>query len=178
MILGIDIDNTITNTAPLVMDYIRKYSPELEMSDIHNLDNPKMLKFFHTYLEDIFKNVTLKDNAKEVINHLHELGYKIIIITARGDRLNRDYFEVSYNYLSNQGINFDKLVAKSGKKGIDAKRENVDIFIDDEEFNLDDVHKEGIKCFKFNSNHKTSKYETFDNWLEIDKYLTNLVRGN
>src|SRR5574344_1341554 len=162
MTIGIDIDNTITNTEEKCYEYVKRLAPNLANLNLHDLNNPDMFNFYTKYLCEILQSVTLKRNAKEVINYLHENGFKIVLITARGATIKKDLNGITKNYLKLNEIYYDKLVTDSLDKGKDAYKNQVDYFIDDEEFNLDNVVKYNIKCFKF-ANHKPSKYLTFNN---------------
>lgn len=171
MIIGIDIDNTITNTEEKALEYVKKYNPNLINYNLHNVKLKELARFYKKYLNQIFMEVTLKENVKETLENFHKRGYKIIFITARSTDLDISFEEITKEYLKSNNIIYDKLIMKSSNKGIDAERENVDIFIDDKEDNLDSVASKNIECLKFVKQKTNNKYQEFDNWLDIEKYI-------
>ena len=102
--IGIDIDDTITNTNCLVRRYFRN-SKDKELID--NMDdiikgfyvNEKTVEFYKS-LNGVFLNqVKLKKDVVEVIDQLHSIGYKIIFITARNDEYYGDAYKMCSNFL-------------------------------------------------------------------------------
>ena len=95
MKIGVDIDDTITNSWPTLS---KEYSKVLGISEYDLIkDKPyysKVIQEKYT-MEEYFKKITpindkinpilpIKDNVKEVIDKLYELGHTITFITARG----------------------------------------------------------------------------------------------
>ena len=175
MIIGIDIDNTITNTYAKTMEYLAFYDQDCD--DWHNLKPDQKKEFLELYIEKIMGECTLKDYVIEAFNELKKLGYKIILITARNNNyspkvkdLTIAYFK-KYNLPIDEIIFDDKLIAK---KGPTAHKNKVSLFIDDKEENLDDVNSYHIECLKFASKKEPknqSKYKTFTNWYDIIEYI-------
>ena len=90
MNIGIDIDDTLTNTNEASEEYVLKY--ETEHPDIKidhyklirgKLDTPELKEFFSENARNICDNATIKEDAKNIIDKLRSEGYKIYFITAR-----------------------------------------------------------------------------------------------
>ena len=83
MNIGIDIDNTLTDSYELVDEYLIKYYKDY-------LDrNEKMIAWELLYKEhsnEFGNKIPIKQGAKEVISKLHDEGFRIIFITARSDK--------------------------------------------------------------------------------------------
>lgn len=169
--IGIDIDDTITETTITGNKYVKIFNSSYK--DYHDLPEDKYYQFLNLYLSEIIMNNTLKSGVKEAFEFLHKNNYKIIIITARNNIYTPNAKELTIKFFEQQGLKYDKIIfddLKTEDKGIPAKENNVDIFIDDKEEVLDKVASVGIKCIRF-ANTKNSKYQTFNSWLEIIEYL-------
>ena len=183
MRIGIDIDDTLTNTYEYTIRVISK---------IYNLDYKKLLrkkmnydelkinypKVFEkeTYEKEI-KNVKLKENAKKVINKLYK-NNEIIIITARNKNECKLPYNLCYNYLTKNKIKFNELIVEAMDKGRICYENKIDLFIDDSINNCLNVLEYGIDTFIFdNIYNKNTKIKRVKNWLEINKYIERINNG-
>ncbi len=168
MNIGIDIDNTITDTSILA----NRLANNIKMcKTYHDLDKNDIKKFLTEYLDDIVYNVTLKDDVLTVLNKWQSKGYKIIFITARGsdnvDKLvNEKAIYLTSMYFKKLNIPFDEIVFFKSSKAKTVKDYNLDLFIDDKENVLHEIANLGIKVLRFTD--LESKYETVNSWHEID----------
>ncbi len=175
MVIGVDIDNTITNTHIATMKYLQMY--DKNCSNWHNLSLDKQKEFLMLYVDNIIREATLKDYVKEGFLELHKLGYKIVLITARNNEESPNVKRLTEETLNKWGLYYDKILFDddlTDKKGERAKSLNVEIFIDDKEHNLDDVASYGIEGLRFDfrgDGKITSKYKTFNNWRDIIEYI-------
>ncbi len=184
MRIGIDVDDTITNSYDTIIDLISKVynkdSNELKEKgttyyDIieDHVNFPGYTKFAADNFDTIMPNIPLIDNAKEVINKLHEDGHQIIIITARNDREYSNPYMTTYLYLVKHDILFDKILVNMPDKGPLCKKENIDIFIDDSVINCESAINNGINTYlfdrTFNRNNKDIKRVL--NWEEVYKII-------
>ena len=82
--IGIDLDYTLFDTA-LKFDYYKEIFCRKNNYSFYEFEsNPNIrYRFYCRYLNNVYKNLSLKKDAREVINNLYEEGYKIIFITAR-----------------------------------------------------------------------------------------------
>lgn len=168
MILGIDIDDTITNTYDSLSTYAQEYTiselhrqPDYENVDCSTHRYTKSMmhwsdeeehNFFIKYYEKVIGEVKTKFLASKYLKKLQEDGHKIVLITARF-RLDEVFSveELTKNYIKENNIPCDKLIIDAQNKGKVAKEENIDIFIDDSYINCKEVSKEGIKVYMMDS---------------------------
>ena len=113
MRIGIDIDDTITNSTEVVREYMEKYD-NLYCDDKHLINKIDEIvrgtfadeaakRFFKDFSKEMGNKIQLKDNAKEIIDKLKNDGNEIYIITARSDVYyeNAQKFCEEYLYLIN-----------------------------------------------------------------------------
>lgn len=168
MIIGIDIDSTITNTGAKTKECLKAFAPEFD--DYHKLPKNKYEEFLDKYEGYIHKTCNLKPGVSEAFKYFKESGYKIIIITARNTTHCKNQKDITINYFKYHNLQYDKIIFDMSKKGVCAYENNVSIFIDDREENLDDVSQYGIECLHFSSDTH-SKYKTFTDWRDIAEYI-------
>lgn len=182
MNIGLDIDDTMTNTSELKIEYFRKYFKIDDMNKLIDMLNPKKIDgelsdFFEDNLLEMTRTYTLKENVKEVIDRLRSKGHKIFIITARGCRIDGGIVEETKKYLDNNGIVVDKVILKLREK-TDACIENkIDIMVDDSISILEELKKNNIKTVLFNSivnNNIDTDIDRVNNWIEVENYIDNL----
>ena len=82
MTIGVDIDDTITNSSELIIKYVKKFfntdNPAL-ISNVMHLTKieDKLLEFYEKYLYELMNTYTIKENAKEVIDRLRARVIKL-----------------------------------------------------------------------------------------------------
>ena len=146
MRIGIDIDNTITNTREVIMAYVCKFDQENGFKtevDLSHYSLEKSLmwdellikRFLNTYLTDIYTYVIPKPHALEVIDELHR-NHSIILITSRNQR-DESITEATLKWLSKYNLEYDKLVMNKTdnmhhfSKLADCLENQIDIMIED-----------------------------------------------
>lgn len=169
MVIGLDIDDTITDTLGVMMAYAQKFTiedlgREIEIQeisgefigpdyvqDLHNWDREAELRFFKKYFKNMIQETTPFFFAKEIISKFRKEGHKVILITARFDEVLDDGFfditEATTAWLEKHQIEYDKLIVNAQNKGEVAKENNVDVFVDDSLKNCISVANKGIKTF-------------------------------
>lgn len=173
MVLGIDIDDTLTKTTENIQRFLDEFDKSAK--NYHKLSPEKYEEFLYLYIEKIMATNPLKENAKECLDKLHNMGHKIILITARNNFCSPNVKDITLKYLKEQEIYYDKIIfddAVTGYKGSVAKKEHVDLFIDDKEEVLDEIATYGIKVLRFTS--EKSKYPTFTDWNKVVEYIERL----
>jgi len=195
MIIGIDIDNTLTDIEEELNEAAFKYAKELGKKvdfsedigeDSKNNGNIYKEKFNFTYnelkyfLKDIQEEIINKAKPRsytvEIIKDLRKKGNKIYIITARDSEFHNDPYMLSKNWLDKNDIEYDKLIVNAREKAPICKKEKVDLFIDDSLNNCIDVSNEGIRVIRIsNSKEKHGNIITLSNWQDIAKYIENEV---
>ena len=187
MVIGIDIDDVITDSSELIMEYAKKYLKSDDINLINNLlhgndVNDELMNFYSNYLLKIQANYKLKENVKEVIDRLKLDGHKIVIITARGtgkahpSLLKLDQISVATKYLKKHQINYDKIIFRARDKREVCIENNLDFLIDDSVVVLESIKDTNVKPVFFNSiSNKAIKtdFHTVSSWLEIEEYINN-----
>ena len=129
-----------------------------------------MRNFMKQYMHEIIMNATAKDGAKEVINKLKAEGHKIVIITSRNDEYFIEPYRNSELWLKKQGIMYDKLIVNGTDKAKECIENDIDVFIDDHTYFLDEVNqKTNTKIFMFDSpyNQECTNYTRVNSWKEV-----------
>ena len=171
MKIGIDIDNTITNTSILANRLANNIKT---CNTYHDLEKNDIKKFLTKYLDDIVYNATLKDNVLDVLNKWQSKGYKIIFITARGtdnvdELVNEKAIYLTSIYFKKMNIPFDEIVFFKNSKADTCKKYELDVFIDDKESVLDEVRDKKINTIRFTDSE--SKHKTARSWHDVYKII-------
>lgn len=177
MNIGIDIDDTITNTYNTLLtvismkyglDYKEFIKMNLNYDQVYNKfeDFYKYKKDLHTFMA---KAVTLKENVVEILKKLKEEGNNIILITARNYGEYDDPYKITTEYLEKNNVPYDKLFVNVLEKGDFCKKENIDIFIDDNIKHCSSVNNVGIRTVQFDTSFvpKLDSVEHVSSWLEF-----------
>lgn len=172
MILGIDIDDTITNTSKTVREYLKAEYPDYD--EYKKLPRKEYRKFLKKNLDKMRNEYTLKEGVKEAWEYFKENNFDIIIITARSNKFSRNNIKNTIKFLERHNIWYDKIYFKQAKKGKKAFKNHVDLFIDDKEQVLDGVYSYGITCLCMGH---SEKYLSFDNWYQILDYIKEEYHG-
>ena len=93
MVIGIDIDDTITETTLSALEHLAKYN--CKVLDHHNLSNNDYDEFMELYIKSIMKIANLKVGVRDAFKYLNNSGYKIIIITARNNKYSSEVLRIT-----------------------------------------------------------------------------------
>ena len=202
MVIGLDIDDTITDTLAVMMAYAQKFTIEdlgreidiKEISnnrldidyvqDIHAWSREEELKFFWKYYRQMIEQTTPFFFAKEIISKLKEEGHAIILITARWDEVVEDGLapakEITETWLKKHGIEYDKLIVNAQNKGEIAKENNVDVFVDDSLKNCISAASKGIKTFimdnRCNANSNAEGVTRVFSWPHLEHEIRKEIK--
>ena len=165
MNIGIDIDDTISNTYEMSLAYAFKFNKD-DLKRESNIDSLKCdnhyfktifnwsdqddYDFWKKYFRNITDEVHVKPFAKEVINKLKEEGNKIILISARN--FDDDFEPKLYTqkWLDKNGIKYDELIISEEKRSV-IEEKNIDVFIDDSISNMRRLKDLNIKLLLMDS---------------------------
>ncbi len=148
MNIGIDIDDTISETFEALLPYAQKYTigdlkrkSEIDMNQnfldhfyivsMNKWNKEEAMNFWNKYYAEILKGVNIKKFASKVIDKLKEEGHKIYLITARWDMPNDNIQEITKQWLKENNVEYDELIINASDKLQLIKEKNIDIFIDD-----------------------------------------------
>lgn len=191
MVIGIDMDDTICSTNELIIEVADQYDKEvLGGSGVKNVEAyefnemmgwPEGMKgqFFADRLEYIMSHSKIKDDAREVINKLHDEGNKIVIISFRKDKYLKDPYKLTENWLKENDVHYDKLFVNTGTKTDECIENNVKLFIDDKESHCEDVSNAGIDVLLFTNayNHDEKRFHRVNNWKEVYEFIKENYNG-
>ncbi len=182
MNIGIDIDDTITNTFDYLMPYIAEYfNTDIKYLKTNNISysnlpeewKKKEFELAKTYYDKVILNTPIKLDAVKYIKKIKELKHSIIIITARNTNMYVDPYKLSTEQLKKHGIYYDKLICSFDKAKV-CMEENIDLLIDDSIYNCELTNKLKIETLLFNcksNNNIETRLTRVNNWKEVYDYI-------
>lgn len=199
MNIGIDIDDTISDTYATLLEYAQKYTiEELKRNPI--LDNTKVtnhsyielmhhwtkeeaLKFWDRYYAEILRKVNIKTFAADKIKKLKEKGHKIYLITARWDIENDNVKEITLEWLRNNDVQYDEFFMNAEEKLKIVKDKNINVFVDDSFDNCKSIaYGSNIKVFlmdtKVNQSLQDEKITRVYSWPHLYQEIIKLKGEN
>ena len=193
MNIGIDIDNTITDTLPILKRYCQKYNDEevkrnLRMHEegftsytLFDWTEEENMIFCVKYLEEAVSQATLKENAKEVIKKLKDAGHTINIISSRAAPMFKTPYETTEKYLKEKGIEYDNILVGSIDKKQICIENKIDIMMEDEPHYIEAL-KEIIPVIVFDYEYNRScngkNVIRVNAWNEIYDIIEKLKNNN
>lgn len=191
MIIGIDIDDTITKTTEQIDIFAKEYTEKIlkrEFSINFDTYNPMWAmsaygwskeedrEFWNLYYVKVVENVEPKDNSIEVINELFK-DNEIIIISARWDWDTGIIQKKTKEWLDNHGFKYHKLFMGHIDKREICNENNINLFIDDSLKTCEEIESIGIKTLLMES-RRTKEMDTGNiskvkDWLEVRERLLN-----
>lgn len=181
MRIGIDIDNTVSNTNELIIEEFLKYDynnlgnrgfrnrDAYLFSEMFNVTESEFMTFIEKYYHRIIPKIPAKSHAAEVINRLRKEGYEIYFITHRNKIEFKNPYSITKKWLKRNGFTYDKLVVDSGDKGEAAVKYNIDLFIDDLPKNLERIAAKNIDVLMVDIyyNRKENRFKRVISWEEV-----------
>jgi len=185
MKIGIDIDNTILNTLPILKKYINNYIRILDKGYIMNENGfcssnlcnwvwEDEYDFCLKYLELTVSTSEIFEHVKEVVELLKENGHEIHFITARSKPHFKDPYKISEATLKRKEIPYDYLVVECSDKRTYCKANGIELLIDDEPHNIIEVAKDiPVIVLKGLQNEKCigNNVVKVNDWYEIEMYF-------
>ena len=191
MVIGIDMDDTICSTNERIIVEADKYDKEVlggtgvkdvkayEFNDMLGWEPEMKGQFFKDRLEYIMGGAEIKNDAKRVINKMHDKGAKIVIISFRKAKYISDPYKLTKDWLDTEGVKYDKIYVDTGSKVDECLEEKVTLFIDDKESHCEEVSKAGIDVLLFTNeyNKEENRFTRVNNWNEVEKYIEEKYNG-
>lgn len=173
MKIGIDIDDTLTNTKELQIKYWKEYylkNPDPNFSkeiptNINSFGNEYISTFWDTYREALF-TPPIKENASNIIKKLNQEGYQLCIITSRPDYKYHNLKERIITWLHKNNINITEINTNIRDKALFCHKNNIDLLIDDSIEHVTNTIKHNKKAILFNNIKDYQGLQT-DNWLDL-----------
>jgi len=182
MKLGLDIDDTICDTWESVIPYMAKYY-NIDYEYLKNLnkvyeealgiDFKEYCRFAKRFYGDIVPNAKLKNDVIEVLTNLRNHNVEIIFITARSNNGFDNPYKITYDYLVNNNVPFDKLIVGCKDKACVCIDNDIDLFIDDSINNCMSVLDKGIDVllFETKANKHVKELKKVKNFKEIENIV-------
>ena len=189
MNIGIDIDDTLSETFETLLPYAQKYTIEdlkrkskvniegnlsnhFYIVHINGWNEQEAVRFWKKYYSEVLREVNIKKFAAEVINKLKQEGHKIYIITARWEMRADNVREITEKWLKDNNVEYDGLFLNAGDKLQLAKENNIDVFIDDSYSNCKNIAdntdtKVYIMNTKMNETFRDEKIKRVFSWPEV-----------
>ena len=193
MIIGVDIDDTLTDIRDEVGAAALKYAQSLNkdidetkvvwdknnngssFKERYNFNYDELLYFFGNIQENITKKAKPREDVVDVIKKLREDGHKIYIITARDSEFHNNPYELSKTWLNKNNIEYDKLIVDARDKEKICREQNIEIFIDDKLSNCMQISNENIVTIRItNYTEQHQNIVNKKNWKEIYEYIKQL----
>lgn len=163
MVVGIDIDDTLVSSSESFDRVIKKYNVHFKKKFMDEWTEEEKTLIFSNYLEETLKMAKIKDDAKEVLDYLDGLGYKLVIITARSNKHCKNIEEFTRKFIKKENLKIAEIYFDQYEKADLAKKLNIDLMIDDSDYVYNNMKEENIDCILFGSEIKT--------WKEVLKYI-------
>lgn len=187
MNIGIDIDDTITDTFDYLMPYVAEFfETDIEYLKRNNISYSNLpdewkkreIDFAKKYYDKVVIGIPTKQHVCEYISKIKSLGHNIYIITARDNRLYKNAYKKTEEQLSKNNIYYDKLFCTFDKAEI-CKNEHIDIMIDDSIYNCEEVSKVGTQALLFNNKININidvEFKRMNNWQQVYEYINHIGR--
>lgn len=171
MKIGIDIDDTISNTCEKMFNYAQRFDIEelkregnlkeeslgrckthMYVQEIHGWSEEEGKRFIEKYYKKTLLTVLPKLYAKEILEQLKKEGNTIYFITARFELEGMESAEnITMEWLKQYEIPYDVLITDAQDKVKIAKENKIDLFIDDSYYHCKQMGEQGIKTFFMDS---------------------------
>ncbi len=183
MNIGIDLDGTITDFHRYLIikgkkfleskgiKYGIKKQSAMETEDIFELKDDDLVSLKEYIRTELRMKVKPRKNVIMVLKKLHDMNYKIYIITSRKERDQIDCYNNTKKWLDDNNIYYDKLVLGNSNKVEECLNNNIDIFIDDKIKHCKAALDNGIMALIFdNVYNKKSDIERINSFdMLLDK---------
>ena len=175
MNIGIDIDDTISETFEILLPYAQKYTIE-ELGKEGTIDfNKECVN--HYYIEEMF-NWSKEESVRFWNKYIDEILENVNIKVFASDTNENNVENVTIKWLENNNVIYDKLFlnAEANRKVQIVEENNIDIFIDDSFENCKDV-SERTKAKVYMMNTRVNEKFSLQNikrvysWSEIEHLI-------
>lgn len=163
MRIGIDIDDTLVNTSESFEKFKKKYNINFYKKWNDDWTKEELDFIFDKYLGEILLGAEIKKNAIEVINYLHSLGHKMVVITARSNKYCKNLKEKTIEFIQKENLQISEIYFDQNGKSDLAKQLKIDLMIDDNIDVYNNMKRDKIDCILFGDKIKT--------WEEVLEYV-------
>ena len=179
MRIGIDIDDTITNTQAKIDELALKDGFKIYdrtkhwFYDRYNTTSKEDEEFLRKHVVEIMTTETIKEDSSKYINKLIDDGHEIFIVTARSGYYNENIPDITINYLKEHGIKYHDIILECRDKARVCLDNKIDILVDDSIENILNVEEVGIKTITIdNEYNREIKTTRASNWKEVYEIIS------
>ena len=187
MKIGIDLDGVVIDSETTFRTYEEIFDIDfLKGNNLVNKEEPKFqarynwtdkqeVEFIKKYFLTVSKESNLMSGFIGVYNLLKKQGHEFVVITARGGFL-EEMKDDAIRLLDENNIKFDKYYWKQEDKLDVAKKEKIDVMIDDSYDVCKKLSSNGIKTIYFREKNmkkleENENLKEVSNWGEIYRYI-------
>ncbi len=163
MRIGIDIDETLTDTEKSFNNVIKKYNVKFSKKYSEKWNEDEKVYLLSNFIEEILSNAVLKEGSKKAIDLLNNMGHELIVITARNNEYSNNIEAITRNLIRENKLKFSAIYFNQKIKSDIAKKLNIDLMIDDSVEVYKNMKKENIDCILFG--------DKIQNWSEVLEYI-------
>lgn len=192
MIIGVDIDNVLSNFNEVLLEKFKEHDKELRNTGIidpkagyitrgmFDWTTEEINEFYNNNVEEMIQHLGVLDGAQEYILKIKELGNKIYIITGRNNGDYKDPINITKKWLDENGIKYDKLIFTDSSdhhaKTVVCLEESIKIMIEDSTHNCRDCEESGIHTLLMENvyNDDDTQLQHVKNWKEIYEYISKI----
>ena len=192
MIIGLDIDNVITNFDVAIFNgfliedknkrntgIINKKARHI-VSGMFDWTQAEIDDFFSLHMEQIAKNLSVRKNTKKYMDRLLADGHKLLLISNRVAPNYINPIETTKTWLEKHKINYTKLIiSKLPDKTIECNINHVDVMVDDRAAQCKIMMANGVNCILMQTkyNKKESKDLTYATcWSDLYNKLSSMAK--
>ncbi len=193
MRIGIDIDGVLNDIGQwhyscgykfcLENNIDRGFNPyEYMIEKQFMLTDEENYRFWKEYIFDLMVSIPLRPYAAKVISTLKDMGYEIIILSARDNKYLSNQYENTMNFyveewLSKNNIEYDELITGTGSKKEKCIKNKIDIMIEDKKSNVEAISDViPVLCFDapYNLSVNKDNVTRVYSWYQIFKYFLDI----
>ena len=191
MRIGLDIDNVITDFDKKLLKEFLKEDKKKRNKGIINLDGnwikdmfdwskDEVKEFYHNNMEGFAKEFESRKDAKYYMDKLLNDGHKLYLISHRSYPDYKKPYEVTKKWLSDNNINYTKLIlSETTNKTKECKENNIDIMFDDVRVNCRQLIEGGINCYLMGTDYNQKKLnglKVVKNWKELYEVINKMSK--
>lgn len=177
MTIGIDIDDTLTNTKELQQSYWEEYVTNNPNEEYTNEIPKNINSFGYKYIEDfwdIYREKlfypSFKENTSLILEKLKNDGYNLCVITSRPDYKYKDLHKRLEIWFKENNIPIETIYTNIKNKGHYCKKKKIDLLIDNDIVQIEEANKYNIKTILFSDLELYTGLKT-TNWIELYKII-------
>lgn len=187
--IGLDIDDTICNSSEISLKYALEFDKTLRNTGIvdeyhyitrgmFDWSKEEIERFSALYFDNTALEAVPYPGVKEAFDKWHELGYQIILISARNEFFS-DAKKVTEEWLKKNNLKVDKLYVATDLKDECAVKEGISIYIDDIPSTCKAVFQKGIPTVKmysrYTNNDPIKNIPMVSDFKEFVSILSNML---